>query len=157
MITVFKGLGIGLVGALLVGLVALSAFVRFASSDPAAWNVAIASLDAPKPGPCVDQIAKVEKGARATCLVSGTPANILAALDKIALASPRTNRLAGSQADGRITWVSRSLILGYPDYITAEAIQTSQGTRLDILSRQRYGNGDQGVNAARLTNWLSQI
>ena len=38
-----------------------------------------------------------------------------------------------------------------------EQIECSIGTRLDILSRQRYGNGDHGVNAARLGKWLSQL
>jgi uncharacterized protein (DUF1499 family) len=47
--------------------------------------------------------------------------------------------------------------MGYPDYITAEVSQTPQGTRLDILSRQRFGEADLGVNAARLKDWLSQI
>ena len=150
-----KGLGLGLIGALLVGLVVLSLFVRLSASNPADWNVPVASGDAPKPGPCADQIVKVAKGARATCLVADTSATALTKLDKSALATPRTTHLAGSVADGRITWISRSLMMGFPDYITAEAVQTPQGTRLDILSRQRYGNGDHGVNAARLKVWLS--
>ena len=157
MMTVVKGLGIGLIGALAVGLIALSVFVRLAASDPAVWNVPVASAEPPKPGPCVRQIVKVPKGARATCLLPGAPDALLTKLDAIALAYPRTTRLAGSAVDGRITWVSRSLIMGFPDYITAEAVQTPDGTRLDILSRQRYGRGDQGVNAARLTKWLAQL
>ncbi|MEO6301328.1 MAG: DUF1499 domain-containing protein, partial [Paracoccaceae bacterium] len=73
------------------------------------------------------------------------------------LATPRTQFLVGSAADGRITWISRSKIMGYPDYITAETKHLGEGTQLDIFSRQRYGNGDFGVNAARLKVWLTTL
>jgi uncharacterized protein (DUF1499 family) len=146
----------GLIFILAAGL-ALALYIRLAPNDAALWHVQVADASSPIPGPCVEQIRTVPKGARATCLLPGTPAEILAKLDTIALATPRTTRLAGSPDEGRITWVSRSRLLGYPDYITAEASPTPQGSRLDIFSRQRYGSGDWGVNAARLTAWLAQL
>jgi hypothetical protein len=47
--------------------------------------------------------------------------------------------------------------MGFPDYVTAEVSQTPAGTRLDIVSRLRFGTVDFGVNAARLKDWLSQL
>ena len=47
--------------------------------------------------------------------------------------------------------------MGFPDYITAEASQSGDGARLDIFSRQRFGRGDWGVNAARLRVWLGAL
>ena len=145
----------GLIFIFATGL-ALVAWIRFAPDDPARWHVPVADAGAPHPGPCADQIRIVPQGARATCLLADPPATVLARLDTLALSTPRTTRLAGTPQDGRLTWVSRSRLMGYPDYITAEASQTPQGTRLDIFSRQRYGSGDWGVNAARLRAWLSQ-
>ena len=79
---------------------------------------------------------------------------LLSRLDQAALASPRTTRLAGTPQSGRITWVTRTALIGYPDYTTAEATQTPTGTRLDIYARQRFGGSDFGVNTARLQAWL---
>ena len=142
---------------LVIAVVALSAYVRLAPDDAAVWHVAVATTDAASSGPCADKVTVVPKGARATCLLPGTPAVVLNKLEASALTSARTIRLAGKPQDGRITWVARSFLMGYPDYVTAEAIQTPEGTRLDIFSRQRYGDGDMGVNAARLKDWLNQL
>ena len=152
-----KALLYGFVFALIAGLLALTAVVRLAAGDPARWHVLIADGNTASPGPCAGRIRKVHNGARATCLLSGTPSEILTRLDAIALATPRTQHLAGSPAEFRITWIGRTFIMGYPDYITAEATQLPDGTRLDIYARQRYGDGDWGVNAARLRDWLTEL
>lgn len=155
--SVLKALAYGLIFALFTGFLALAAVVRLAPSDPAVWNVPVADGAAAITGACADQVRRVAKGARATCLVRGTPTQVLARLDAIALSVPRTQGLAGNPAQGRMTWVTRTLIMGFPDYITAEAVQAADGTRLDLYSRQRYGNGDWGVNAARLKAWLTTL
>ncbi len=141
----------------ILAALALMAYIRLAPSDPKAWHIAIANGDAIPQGTCTDHIALVAKGARAACILPLTPAAVLDKLEAIALTSPRTLHLAGSAAEGRITWVSRSFLMGYPDYITAEVTQTARGTRLDIFSRQRFGEADLGVNAARLKDWLAQL
>ena len=155
--SIMKALAYGLIFALVLGYLALTAVVRLAPSDPKVWNVAITGPDAPVAGPCTDQIKIVPKGARATCLMSADPVAVLTKLNAVALATTRTTLLAGSPVDGRITWISRSKLMGYPDYITAETSQTPAGTRLDIFSRQRFGTSDWGVNAARLKLWLSTL
>ena len=155
--SVGKALAYGLIFALFAGVLALMAAVRLAPSDPSVWHVAIADPADPQPGPCVDQIKLVAKGARATCLLSADPVTALTTLNTTALATPRTTLLAGTAQARRITWISRSRLMGYPDYITAEARPTPLGTRLDIFSRQRFGTGDQGVNAARLRDWLGAL
>jgi uncharacterized protein (DUF1499 family) len=134
---------------------ALSAYVRYAPADPAEWNIPVATPDPASAGDCADHIKLVPQGARATCLVPGNPAEVLAKLGVIALATPRTTVLATTET--LVTWESRSLIMGFPDYITAEVAAAPEGTRLDIFSRQRFGGGDMGVNAARLKAWLSGL
>ena len=134
---------------LLVALVAFAAYVRLAPSDPGRWHTA----------PAVEGVAGEVLVAglnRATLRLgpeAGVPAEVLARLDAVALATPRTVRLAGSVAEGRITWVTRSALWGFPDYTTAEA--RSDG--LYIEARSRFGQGDMGVNAARLRDWLSRL
>ena len=140
---------------MVLGVVGLSLYVRYAPVDPADWNVAVATTDAASAGPCTDKISLVPQGARVTCLVPGTPAEVLTKLDAIALAGPRTLKLVAT--DSLVTWESRSQLMGFPDYITAELATAAGGTRLDILSRQRFGGGDMGVNAARLKAWLAQL
>ena len=137
----------------LVALLGAAAFIRLAPSDPARWHTdpgTIAVTDCTR-------LTTARTSARVTCLRPEDPAALLAALDSTALATPRTIRLAGSAETGRITWVSRSFIWGFPDYTTAQATQTAQGTKLDILARQRFGDHDWGVNTARLQAWLSRL
>lgn len=139
-------------GAIALFVIGVGLYVRLAPSDPARWNVS--------PAPAATPDCTVEQGAgdaRATCLLPGPPAEALAKLDAIARATPRTTRLAGSVAEGRITWITRSALWGFPDYTTAEAAPDGTGTRLTLHARLRFGRSDMGVNAARLRDWLSGL
>ena len=147
----------GLIFALVIAFALLVAFVRLAPDDPARWNIPVSDASPAVAGPCAMQVHLAPKGAKATCLVPGDPATALGRLNAAALAAPRTTALAGTPQQGRMTWVSRSKLMAFPDYITAEAVPTPQGTRLDIYSRQRYGGYDWGVNALRLQAWLATL
>ncbi len=148
-------------------VIAGAAIIRLAPSDPADWHIdptAQATTSATTtlatnlqdPGDCT-VLASTLSGARATCLRPEVSATLLARLDRLALATPRTTRLAGSAETGRITWVTRSLIWGFPDYTTAQTTEMPTGTRLDVLARIRFGVSDLGVNRARLTAWLGAL
>ncbi len=154
---VFKAIFYGSIFTIFFGFLAVAVFVRLAPNDPTLWNVAIEGGTPAIPGPCAEQVRSVVKGALATCLLRGTPEQVLARLNAIVLATARTHSVAGQADQGRMTWLARTLIMGFPDYITAEATQTGDGTKLAVYSRQRYGRGDWGVNAARLTSWLATL
>lgn len=140
---------LGLLAALLAGVMV---WVRAAPSDPARWHID------PVTDTAADCAVQAGSGdARAACLLPGTPAEVLARLDAVALDTPRTQRLAGSPEEGRITWVTRSALWGFPDYTTAAARPESAGARLDIHGRLRFGQSDLGVNAARLGDWLTRL
>jgi uncharacterized protein (DUF1499 family) len=139
-----------IVGLALVAVVGLLAYIRLAPSDPAVWHVDLEAPGYQPPG-----------NAHAFCLrpetrfaVSGDPKALLERLDAIALATPRTVRLAGSAGEGRITWVSRSALMGYPDYTTAQVLD---GPSLCVMGRQRFGREDFGVNAARIGGWMQAL
>lgn len=132
---------------LVLGIAGLLAYVRFAPSDPARWHIDIAAAD----------FVPSAKWA-AFCPSPGSPDFVagagLAKLAEVAEATPRTIRLAGSVEEGRVTWVTRSRIFGFPDYATAATVETTGGPQLCIISRQRFGSEDGGVNAAKLQSWL---
>jgi hypothetical protein len=140
------GLALGFAVIVFLGLIA---FVRLSPSDPAVWHV---DLAAPGFAPGNGQVFCIGPGGRYT------PAEpmeaVLARLDAVALATPRTERLAGSVAEGRITWITRTALIGYPDYTTAEIMP---GPGLCVFGRQRFGSKDWGVNAARIGGWMQAV
>ena len=73
-------------------------------------------------------------------------ATALARVDAAAMALPRTVRLAGSVDQGRITYRTRSKVIGFPDFTTVEY----KDGQLKMFARLRFGRSDFGVNAARL-------
>ncbi len=81
------------------------------------------------------------------------------AFDAVALSEPRTTRLAGAPAEGWTTYVQRSGLFGFPDYISVRVIEAEggDGAMLAIYSRSRYGHSDLGVNAKRIRRWLSTV
>jgi hypothetical protein len=150
--------------AVLAALVAFAAYVRLAPSDSTRWHIdPLAGL----PGGGALQMSRLGSppeivttlnSAAAMVEAQGPDWSSLARLDEIALATPRTTRLAGSPEEGRITWVTRSALWGFPDYTTAQAITHDVATSgVTIFARSRFGRSDLGVNAARLKAWLSQL
>lgn len=134
----------------------LTAYIRLAPINPADWQVELANpRPAGLPSAVVDdQVVALRNGAYAEVeAIADAAMAMLARLDATALATPRTRRIAGSVAAGHITWETRSLVWGFPDYTTAQL--TGQGVTL--YARQRFGGYDLGVNAARLRGWLSRL
>ncbi len=126
--------------AIVILVVAMLAWVRLAPSNPARWH---------QP-PQIGSDKDFRSGAAR--LVEAGPDG-LARLDAIAMATPRTTRLAGAVEDGMVTWITRTAMIGFPDYTTAQ----QDGDRLKILARQRFGRSDLGVNRARLQRWLGLL
>lgn len=132
-------------------MLGLLAYIRLAGADPADWHV--------------DPQAADDPGAGGVLLLPGPdrpvyplpPGDLLRAFDRVAMAAPRTGRLAGSVEAGRVTYVVRSRWIGFPDYISVRAVPVPGGSQLAVYSRLRFGKGDMGVNARRLGLWLDQL
>jgi hypothetical protein len=133
----------------LIAAAVLLGYIRLAPSDPQRWHIALAPRPAILAAPSL-QVVTLTGGAYVDVPAS---TDTLAKLDQIAMATPRTKRLAGSVAEGRITWITRSALFGFPDYTTA---QVADG-QITLYARLRFGNGDQGVNAARLGLWAAEL
>lgn len=142
--------------AVLAGLALLAGiWVRVAPVDVTRWHV---DMSAPGFAPPANAAVFCPKAGDQPAPDLSDPKATLAALDAIAMATPRTTRLSGSPAEGRITWITRSLIFGFPDYTTAAVLTGPEGApRFCVIARQGFGSYDWGVNAARLKGWLKTL
>lgn len=130
---------------LVVLIVGLMAYVRFSPIDAARWHV---MPDAAVPGDTVT--AGSFKTVRR---ITVPAAEVLTAMERLALATPRTQLLTGSVGEGMITFQTRSRLWGFPDYTTVAV----QGDVLVIYGRLRFGKADLGVNKTRIEGWLETL
>lgn len=112
-------------------------YVRLAPTDPARWH-----------RPVEGQESRVFAAG-----VLRIEALNLADLAAVAAAWPRTRLLAGSIKEGRLTYVTRSRLWGFPDYTTIE--QRPDGVA--IYARLRFGRSDLGVNGERVKAWIAAL
>ncbi len=131
---------------LLACFVGMAAYVRLAPDVVGRWHQPLEGM------PTAAGIVTEPGGARAIVPMADGRAG-LARLAAVAKASPRVQLLAGSVEEGRMTWVARSVVWGFPDYVTAEAAPGG----LRVWSRLRFGRSDLGVNRARLEDWLARL
>ncbi len=142
-----------LIATILAAGVGLALWVRISGTDPAVWHV--------------DPDSVTARGARNSFLVrdaggdvpalrlSAPPAEVAARIDAIALATPRTVRLAG--AEGWVSYVSRSAVWGFPDVTSLRVAPDGGGSVVTVFARSRFGDSDFGVNRARVEGWLAQL
>lgn len=143
-----------LVVVILLLLVALIAWVRLAPIDVARWH------GDPLNAPISDLggwVVRPEDGQATAPVWAVPPEQALAAFAAVAEAAPRTRLLAGTVAEGHVTFVQRSRLWGFPDFISVRALPAPGGSTLAIWSRQRFGKGDMGVNRERVERWLAQL
>src|SRR6056297_3293425 len=103
---------------------AIVAYIRLAPSSIERWHV---------PPSGQDEIHANGLSRRVACGQAG-----LHRLDRIAEADPRTKRLAGSVEQGMVTYITRSRMIGFPDYTTV----MQAGEELFIHARSRFGRRD---------------
>ena len=65
--------------------------------------------------------------------------------------------MAGSAETGHVTYVLRTKLMAYPDYVSARIKDAGDGVELSIYSRSRFGRSDLGVNKKRIKSWLKKI
>jgi uncharacterized protein (DUF1499 family) len=143
-------MGLGTAFAI-IAVLGLLAYIRLAPSD-ASWHVDPMTVTAPaKPNHWL-----VSDGGDLPPLMLDLPPDEAAAkLATIAMATPRTELLAGQGL--HTTWITRSAIMGYPDYTSVIIKPTAKGSAVAIYARSRFGQSDFGVNRARVESWLKQL
>ncbi len=130
---------------LIVAVAALIAYIRLAPTNVAKWHKL---PDVSGPGD-----VSSDDGFLSTRRITTTPAEVLAAVEEQALATPRTEKLKGSVDDGMMTFQTRSAVMGFPDHTTVAV----RGDLLIMHGRLRFGRKDLGVNRARIVEWLQSL
>lgn len=117
----------------LLGILAGLAYIRLAPSDVSRWHTPIGE-------------AEDINGTGWAARVIPAGQQTLSDVHQAMLSQPRTELLAGAVGEGRLTYITRSKIFGFPDYTTIER----EGDKIKLYGRLRFGSSDMGVNAARL-------
>ncbi|QIE41520.1 DUF1499 domain-containing protein [Meridianimarinicoccus aquatilis] len=145
-----------LVGICVLAALGFAVWVRIAPTDPAQWHVDPLTVSAPSFSGYY--LMRPEGGQSTGPVFDMSPAELLAAFDRIALNTPHVERIAGSVDDGFVTYVARSDLWRFPDYISVRTVPAEDsGARLAVYSRLRFGSSDMGANRARLEDWIGQI
>jgi len=156
-----RRIAFGALAGITLLVVATALWVRLAPSDPADWHVD--PLTAPGTGRAnawrVGPSGAAGQPLDAAAPVYAVPAAELArALDAAARAWPRTEPLARSGDGLHLSYVARSRVRGFPDYVSVRVLDRDGGTStLAIYSRARFGSSDLGVNRARVEAWLDDL
>ena len=122
---------------LILALAAGVAFVRLVPTDVSRWHTPIGDAE------------NTDGKGWSARVVQSTP-GLLSDLHQQMLALPRTELLAGSVGDGRLTYITRSKWIGFPDFTTIE----QDGDQIKLYARLRFGKSDMGVNGKRLDGLL---
>ncbi len=147
---------LGVVGLIGVGC----AMIWMVGHDPARWHAD--PLVAERTGRPNDYLVAPEGMAAAPVdrvfePAAGSPAALMDRLHAVATAEPRVSVVAGRPEDLFVTYVQRSAVFGFPDYVSVRAVPVGEGAGLAIWSRSRFGYSDLGVNAARVERWLAAL
>ncbi|WP_341861122.1 DUF1499 domain-containing protein [Gymnodinialimonas sp. 57CJ19] len=137
-----------IIAALVVLTIAAAVFVRLAPIDVARWHVDPETVTPPTT-PNFSLIA----GGGATSI--DAPALAVAGRLQDIAEAEGARVLAGSLGEGFVTYVVRSRVMGYPDFISIRLVPEGDTTRMHIFSRSRYGYSDLGVNTVRVHRWLT--
>ncbi|MEJ6388242.1 DUF1499 domain-containing protein [Gymnodinialimonas ulvae] len=132
-----------LIGA---AVVAGAIYFRAAPLDPAALHVDPAEVTPPATPNFALMVGSAGHFIQAEPEVVATRIAAVADADGAEL-------LAGSVAEGHVTYVVRSRIMGFPDVVSLRWVGQDGGTQLDIFARALYGTSDLGVNTRRAQAW----
>jgi len=135
---------------LLIVIAAALIWIRYAPSDPDRWHV--------------DPADTSDESVRSYRLIgqdapryAGETEDVLEAMSAIVLAEPNIHVLDGDAAEGMITFVARSPVLGFPDYLTFKAVAEGALTKLSVASRARFRASERRDVHQRLDRWLGEL
>ena len=150
----------GMLAVLAGGLILAATGLRAVPDDPAEWHVDPTMATRPDtPNDYMVAPRGLTRAApdRISRTYALSRADLMAHFDEVATASARTHRIAGSTAEHWASYVQRSRIFGFPDYVSVRAVEVTGGSALVVWSRSRFGYNDMGVNRARVEHWLSRM
>ena len=131
-----------------LAVIGAAVYFRMVAMPPEVWHVEPSDATPP-----ASPNFALLSGERAP--VFDAPQDVMAArIDAIA-AAEGAGMIAGDLAEGHMTYVARSRLMGFPDAVSVRLVPVAGGTRVEIYSRSRFGYSDMGVNAARVERWIA--
>ncbi|TVP69023.1 MAG: DUF1499 domain-containing protein [Rhodobacteraceae bacterium] len=130
------------------------AYIRFAPSDPARWHEDPRLVA--RPASPNFHLIRMVGGDAMPRVYQMTPDALAARLHAVALADGAT-LLAGSVEAMHMTYLTRTRIMGFPDYTSVLIENTGEGAMLLGFARARFGYSDMGANRARLERWQAAL
>lgn len=135
---------------LALGALTLAAalYVRLTPVDAAQWHVDPEDVTPPT-APNFSLLA----GSEAVAI--NAPALAVAGRVQAVAEAEGAQVVGGSLGEGHVTYVVRSRVMGFPDFVSLRLVPEEDTTRLHIFSRSGFGHSDLGVNTARVQRWLT--
>jgi len=144
---------IAILALLALGLIA---YVRLAPSDPKVWNSDPLTAKKPTTPNAFFMLPGAEKNPAHEFYMDG--ATLAQRFDEMAMSHPNVRRLAGGPDQLLTTYIARTPLMGYPDYISVHALDLGNNrSALAVFSRARFGISDRGVNKKRMLGWLQEL
>lgn len=133
--------------------IAIAGYIRLAGENARIWHVDPEHVA--RTGKPNDFYVAPDGGDMVSPVYPMPPEELMARFRKVALSEPRVTILG--ERDGFATFVQRSRLMAFPDYISVKAVKAPGGSQLYVYSRSRYGFSDMGVNKARVLDWLAKL
>jgi len=138
----------------LVAALAVAAYIRLAPSDPAHWHEDPRLVT--RPSTPNFHLIRMVGGDAMPQVFQLAPDALAARIDEVARADGAT-LLAGSVQSGHMTYLTRTPLMGYPDYTSILIERAGEGAMLLAFARARFGHSDMGNNRARLERWITAL
>jgi uncharacterized protein (DUF1499 family) len=149
-----------IIGIVALDLVAIAVIMRFLKHPADRWHVD--PMTAPTPATpnsyrlAPDGAPAGTDGVAPTFAVSA--ASLAGTFDRVARAEARVEIVAGSTEERHVTYVQRSAVFAFPDYVSVAFRDLDDGrSTLAVFSRARIGKSDLGVNKKRVDRWLARV
>lgn len=133
---------------------ALAAYIRLAPSDPARWHEDPRLVT--RPSTPNFHLIRMVGGDAMPRVFQLAPDALATRIDEVARADGAT-LLAGSVQAGHMTYLTRTPLMGYPDYTSILIEPAGEGAMLLAFARARFGHSDMGNNRARLERWIAAL
>ncbi len=144
---------LALIGLVILGFVA---YIRVAPNNPPVWHVD--PMTATKPRSPNAFIMRPGEGKYPSPVFSTDALTLARAFDAKAMATADVTRLSGAPEELFITYIARTRLMRYPDFISIRFIDQGDGkSTLAVFSRARFGYSDRGVNRKRVLVWLKTL
>jgi hypothetical protein len=153
-----------ILGLLVVATLLFVLYVRFAPHPASEWHIdplEFAAPETPNWYRLVPAGTPIAEGAERTSVASAYavgPEALARAFNDHALAQADTVALAGSPAEGWMSYVQRTPLMRYPDTVSVRIVDLGDGrSSFALVSRSRFGQSDLGVNEARVKEWVRTL